>query len=154
VTTRVAAAIGLALLVAGCVDPIAPDPLTALLFNATVGARLQVQARLRNDTAFLLVRNPTAVTDTMLYSACTYAVRLYAGPAFRDRVWQSISDEALPCGAPGAITIVPGGDSAFIRVSSLAAAPAYGQVHVYLLTATALLDMIAGVRDVADLVHR
>ena len=91
------------------------------------------------------------------YGACAFAVRMFGGTGYAVQTWQSVPSGSFPCRSIAYLAQIAASDSvrllaAHMRGSALVdPPPTSGQVRAYASVNGQLLEMVAGIRDVAVL---
>ena len=129
------------------------------LFVTQVPPAVQLTATLASDSlVYIVFHNVAAVPATLTYGGCAFAARIWNGPDFTHLAWQSVPPAGTyACPDWLQEVAVPANDSLRMIAAVLAAAPpgigpppTYGDVRAYINANGQLLELEAGVRNVAS----
>ena len=139
-----------------CREPTVPPGYGLQLQDTYVPPGVQFTAALGSDTAvFVVAHNNSNQLVSFYYGACAFAVRMFGGTGYTVQTWQSVPSGSFACIDIAYLAQVPASDSlrllaARMRASALVDPPPLkGQVRAYASVNGQMLEMVAGIRDVA-----
>ena len=142
-----------------CRQAAEPGPPGLGLQDTTVPPGLQFSAALGGDSlVYIVAHNITAVPVTLYHGTCAFAARIWNGPNFSHMAWQSVPAGDYVCDLALVDVPIPANDSARMIAARLAPTPPeigpppnYGDVRAYMKANGQVLELEAGIRDVATL---
>ena len=129
------------------------------LQDTTVPPGLQFSAALGGDSlVYIVAHDTTAAPDTLYHGMCAFAAEIWTGPNFSHMAWQSVPAGDYVCDLAEVDVPISANDSVRMIAARLAAAPPdigpppnYGDVRAYIKANGQVVELEAGIRNVAAL---